>query len=108
MKRVRHNGQATLLVNQINAALDALAGGHRPLQKEAEQMPFAGADFLADDQLEAVVGLRHKVTGSQGAFQGVVIGDGNDIEISIALHMVQQLFRRAHSVAGGGVHVEVC
>src|SRR5690242_17441755 len=69
------NRQATLLVDQFNAALDAQARRDALLEEESEHVPLARADLLAHDQLEAIVAFRHQVARAQSAGDGVVVGN---------------------------------
>jgi hypothetical protein len=47
-------------------------------------MAVEGADFLPDDDLHAQVGTPERIfLGPQGSLEGVVIGDGNDLEAGL-------------------------
>src|SRR5579875_2678851 len=105
MQRVCDNGQPSLLMNEVNAALHTLAGRDVLLDKERQQVTVACAYLLADDEIKAIRSLHPEVARAQGALDNVVIGNGDYIQHSALLHMLENLFDGGAAVAVGTVHM---
>ena len=83
------------------------SGGMRPAQEEPEEVAAAGRDLLADDDLEAVPAAGRHVPCRQGGVDALVIGDGDDVQVGLLLHVPKDGVDAGHAIRGGAVDVQV-
>src|SRR5438309_7495644 len=75
-ERVGHRDQATLIVDPPDRLFCAQVARDRFLQEQTDDLPVAAADFLADDDAEAVGELAQ----TQRALDRVVVGGAHDVQ----------------------------
>jgi hypothetical protein len=84
MKGMGQDRQTALLVDQFDGPLGAQARRHELSQEKSNYMAVERADFLSDDNLNPKVGSAKGIfMGPKGAFQGVMIGYGDDLNTTL-------------------------
>ena len=100
-------GDASLGMHLVDAALDAHSRRDPLLEEQRQQVAFTSADLFADNQLKAIPAFLHQIASVESSLDGVVIGDGDDIEGSMLLGKVQHIFYRAASITVCRMHVQI-
>src|SRR2546428_3868797 len=80
---------------------------HWLINVEREQMSFDRGDLDARDQLEPVAPFRPLISSSQRPPHVVVVNYPYYVEVSLALHVVEQLRHVRHPVTERRVYVQV-
>ncbi len=107
VERMGDDGDAALLMRQFNGVFNAQPWADAFLDEEGEQMPLAGADFFAHNHLKWRALLLGQFAGAQGALDGIVIGDGDDVKVCALTHKSQDVFNASQAVAVAAVHMEI-
>ena len=80
--------------------------GNRLPDPQRQDMPLSAGNFDTRHNVKGI--LCAPFAGPQTRVQGVMIGDGDDIQMAQPGNMVQNLLHGGKAIAGGGVHVEIC
>ena len=96
-ERVRDDCDATLLLDGEDGIGGAHAGEDLLFEEQTDDVSFSGGDLLSDDDVEAVL-LSERLRVKR-ALDGVVIGDGDDIEVRAVLHVLHDLRDARETVA---------
>lgn len=103
-----HDHQAVLPVYEIDRLLQRKSRRHLLSEVEADEMALQRVELLADDDLDAQVQPRGCLMSGESAADGVVIGDGDDIE-ACAGRAGQHLLNAEVGVPTvGRVYVKIC
>ena len=102
-----HDGQPALLVDLRDRGLEALIALQPGLQEDAQQVAAARRDLFGDDNLYPAAALTSQALALHGGFDALVIGDGDDVQVSTALGVVEDLGRRCGPVRGYRMDVHV-
>ena len=89
--RVRGDGQSALVVDRARASRPAAQGRDALGDEQRQHVPAPGGDLLADHQLEAVVAGGVELPCAQRAVDALVVGDGDEVEVGVALDVVEQV-----------------
>lgn len=78
MERVGQDGDAALLVDELNGTFGGQTGWNEVLQEKTDDMAVQGTDLFADNDLYSQVGALEGIfQGAEGTVQGVMISDGD-------------------------------
>ena len=88
---VRHDCQSALLMDLGDSGFEALAALQTGLQEDSKQMAAAGGDFFGDDHIHPAAALAGQALALDRGLDTFVIGDGEHVEVRVALNVVQDL-----------------
>ena len=107
VKGMSDHGDASLGMHLVDAALDAHSRRYPLLEEQRQQVTFTRADLFSNNQLKAILALLYQIASVEGSLDGVVIGDGNDIQGSALLGKIQHVFYRAASITVRRMHMQI-
>src|SRR5438105_9638433 len=67
--------------------------GNLLLDEQGQDMSAGGSDLLADDVIEAIIACLVQGRALQRPVDRVVIGNSDYVEVSLMLHVIQNLLR---------------
>ena len=91
----------------IVVAQRAVAAGSRSLDEQREQVAAERRDLLADDDLGPQPAVAGDRPAGDGGVDPLVVGDRDDVEVGLALDVVEDLLDAGRPVGGERVDVEV-
>ena len=106
-ERVGRDRDAALVVDRGDRRAQRPERLDRLLDPEREQVPAEGRDLLADDDLERQAAVPRDGPAGERGVDPLVVGDGDDVELGVALDVVEDLDDARRAVRGEGVDVEV-
>src|SRR5258708_18152017 len=107
IERVCNYRKPSLHMHQVNAALHTQIRRNAFFNKERQHVAFAGTHFFSYNKVKAIVFLLPEISGSQGTFHDVMIGDRDYIQVGIKLDMVQDLLYSANPVTVSTLHIQI-
>src|SRR5262249_39834003 len=107
VQRMCDNCQATLFVDQIDAALHAQARRDALLDKEYQQVSLFSAYLFAYDEVETISALLPDIAGTQRTLDHIVIGNGDYIQGRVFLCVIENFLNAAAAIAISTMHMNV-
>jgi hypothetical protein len=102
---MRDEANATLLVDGVDSLLYPAQAQDWLLEVEGDEVAFEGSNLSARNQVEAIAATRPELSGLEGDFEIVVLGDCDDVEVCLLLYVVEDGLYGIDAIAGVGVDV---
>src|SRR5215471_7607073 len=102
---VSNDRKPSLLMHKINTTLNTQIGRNPLFNKERQHMTFSGADLFSYNKIKVKITSCPEITRPQSAFNYIMIGQRNHIQICIILDVMQNLLNCAKTIAIGTVHM---
>ncbi len=99
------NSEAALFMNRGDGFSYRHAFGNGLGNPQTDDMPAARGDFHTGDNIERVAITL--LISPQTGIQHIVIGDGDDVQITPVGNALQNLSSGCEAIAGTGVHVNI-
>ena len=106
-ERVGGDRDPTLVVDRLDGPAERLERGDGSLEEQGEQVAAARADLLAHHDPGAQAAVLGHVARGDRRVDPLVVGDGDDVQEALRLHVVQDLRHRRRAVRRERVDVHV-
>lgn len=102
---MREDGNAPLLVDGCDRFRDREVHGDGLGHPQAEDVATVGGNFHPGDNIEGVAVTL--AVSPQAGIQGVVVGNGNHIQVAAFSDIIQHLLGGGDAIAGVGMDVDI-